>query len=166
MEYTSSASTETPPANAPGEPAVRAGGAVSDPRDRTIGAVCAVLLVVGMAVGYFSGDTSTGEIIGFFVLTGVWLIAIALLATRLVPRWRAAGVERATRTALILGVLAFVTCGVFWTGLPFALGAGAIMLGLWAREAAPADARGKATVALGLGGFAVLASFVVLLVGS
>jgi peptidoglycan/LPS O-acetylase OafA/YrhL len=130
-----------------------------------VGAVTAVLMVVGMAIAYFSGDTSTGEIVAFFVLTGLWLIAIALLVTRFVPSWRAGAPERATRTALILGVLALVACVVFWTGLPFPLGAGAIMLGLTLRESAPAKARTKATIALGLGVVAVLASFVVLLIG-
>ncbi len=118
-----------------------------------------------MPIAYFSGDTRTGEVIAFFVLTGLWLIAIALLVTRFVPSWRAGAPAQATRIALILGVLALITCIVFWTGLPFPLGAGAIMLGLTLRESAPANARGKATVALGLGGFAVLATFVVLLIG-
>ena len=39
------------------------------------------------------------------------------------------------------------------------------MLGLTLRESGPANARTKATIALGLGAFAVLASFVVLLIG-
>lgn len=165
MEHTASTShepaSEPGTASAPAPPAARA----ADSRDPTIGAVTAVLLVVGMAIAYFSGDTSTGEIVGFFVLAGLWLIAIALLVTRFVPSWRAGSPERATRTALILGVLALIACVAFWTGLPFPLGAGAIMLGLTLRESAPANARTKATIALGLGGFAVLASFVLLLIG-
>jgi hypothetical protein len=153
MEH--SASTQSPPTAA----------GTTDSRDRTIAGVAAVMLVVGMAIAYFSGDTSTGEIVGFFVLTGLWLIAIALLVTRFVPGWRASGPQRATRIGLILGVLALIACVVFWTGLPFPLGVGAILLGLWARDSGALEVRRKATGALLLGGFAVLASFVVLLIG-
>jgi hypothetical protein len=86
------------------------------------------------------------------------------MALWLVPRERAAG--RASRSALILGIVALVTVVVFWTGLPFPLGAGAIALGLSAREAAaPAAGRGQATAGVALGALAVVASFVVLLVG-
>jgi peptidoglycan/LPS O-acetylase OafA/YrhL len=144
-------------------PRIAAG--TTDSRDRTIAAVAAVMLVVGMAVAYFSGGASTGEIVAFFVFTGLWLIAIALLVTRLVPSWRASGPQRATRIGLILGVLALIACLVFWTGLPFPLGVGAILLGLWARDSGALEVRRKATGALLLGGFAVVASFVVLLIG-
>ncbi len=130
-----------------------------------IAVVCGLLLLVGMPIAYFSGDTSTGDTIACFAFIGLWLIAIALLVTRFVPNWRAGAPERAARVALILGVLALITCIVFRTGLPIPLGAGAIMLGLTLRESAPANTRGKATVALGLGACAVLATFVVLLIG-
>ena len=136
-----------------------------DSRDRLIAGVTAVLMIVGMAVGWLTDDPSTGDTVAFFVILAVLLIAIALVVTRFVPSWRASGAERATRVGLILGVLALVTCLVFWTGLPFPLGLGAILLGLWARDTGGANVRGKATAALGLGGFAVLASFVVLLIG-
>jgi hypothetical protein len=136
-----------------------------DSRDRLIAGAVAVLMIVGMAVGWLTDDPSTSDVIAFAVILVILLVAIALLVTRFVPSWRASGAERAGRTGLIFGVLALIACVVFWTGLPFPLGLGAILLGLWARESGPANARGKATAALALGGFAVLASFVVLLVG-
>jgi hypothetical protein len=165
MEHSASTSHE-PAAEAGTEPAPAPTHArAADPRDRIVGVVCGLLLVIGMPIAYFSGDTSTGEVIACFVFIALWLIAIALLVTRFVPSWRAGPPERATRVALILGVLALITCIVFWTGLPIPLGAGAIMLGLTLRESEPANARTKATIALGLGGFAVLATFVTLLIG-
>jgi hypothetical protein len=160
--------SSTPPAAADPTAPPPPDGAVArttDSRDRAIAGVTAVLMLIGMSVGWLTDDPSTGDVIGYIVLNVLWLIAIALLVTRFVPGWRASGAERATRVGLILGVLALVTCLVFWTGLPFPLGLGAILLGLWARETGGAAVRGKATAALGLGGFAVLASFVVLLVG-
>jgi hypothetical protein len=154
MEYSASPSNEPLPT-----------AGVTDSRDRAIAGGAAVLMIAGMAVGWLTDDPSSGDVIGFAVILVVMLGAIALLVTRFVPNWRASGVDRAARIGLILGVLALVTCVVFWTGLPFPLGVGAILLGLWARESGAASARGKATAALGLGGFAVLAAFVVLLVG-
>jgi hypothetical protein len=165
MEHSASTTQEPTPEAGSSSPPASTSARAADSRDRTVGVVCGLMLAIGMAVGYFSDGASTGEVIGFIVLTSLWLIAIALLVTRFVPSWRARPPERATRIALILGVLALITTIVFWTGLPFPLGAGAIMLGLTLRESAPANARGKATVALGLGGLAVLASFVVLLIG-
>jgi hypothetical protein len=141
-------------------------GVPPDRRDRTVAAVSGLLLVIGMPVGYFSGTTSTGEVIGFFVLTALSLGLTAWLVLWLVPRERAAGLERATRTAVVLGVLALLAIALFWTGLPFPLGAGAIALGLWLRERAAASGRhGKATAVLALGAFAEATSFVGLLVG-
>jgi hypothetical protein len=66
--------------------------------------------------------------------------------------------------ALLLGVLAVLTVLVFWTGLPFPLGAGAIALSLSLRESVPAE-NGRATGAVVLGAIGVVASFVLLLVG-
>jgi len=117
-------------------------------------------MIIGMAAGWLTDDPSTSDVIAFAVILVILLVANALL----VPRWPASGAEHAGRIGLIFAVLALF-CVVFWTGLPFPLGLGAILLGLWAREAGPANARGKATAAPALGGFAVLASFVVLLVG-
>ena len=137
-----------------------------DGRNRLIAGITAVLLVVGMAVAYFTGgDTTTGEVIGFFVLTALWLAAIAFLALRQVPAWLAGANDRAGTIALVLGVLAVITVVVFWTGLPLPLGAGALMLGLALRDSPPAGVGGKANAAAAPGAFAIVASFVVLLVG-
>lgn len=54
--------------------------------------------------------------------------------------------------------MAVITGVVFWTGLPFAVGAGAIALGL-------SGTGGRAKAGLGLGLLAIVASFVLLLVG-
>jgi peptidoglycan/LPS O-acetylase OafA/YrhL len=134
-------------------------------RDRNIAAGCALLLLIGMPIAYLTDNPSTGDVIGLVVITLICLALMAWIVLRLVPRQRAEPTDRATRTALILGVLALVACVVFWTGLPFPFGAGAIGLGVSLRSALPAGGRGKATAAVALGTFAVVASFVVLLVG-
>ena len=55
-------------------------------RDRIIAGIAAVLLLIGMPVGYLSGDTSSGEVIGLIVLTLLMLAAIAAVFLWLVPR--------------------------------------------------------------------------------
>jgi len=129
-----------------------AAGAV-DSRDRTVALGCALLLLIGMPVGYLSGDP---EVLGLIITVVVSLAIMAAIVLRLVPHERAAG--RTGRTALILGIVAVIVGVVFWTGLPFAIGAGAIALGL-------SGTGGRAKAGLGLGLLAVVASFVLLLVG-
>jgi hypothetical protein len=97
------------------------------------------------------------------VVAAVVLVIGAALMFWLVPRERLVP-ERASRTALILGVLSIIAGLVFWTGLPIAIGAAAIALGLSQRESS-AGGRGMATAGVVLGGIAVLASFVLLLIG-
>ena len=132
-------------------------------RDRNIAAVCALLLFIGMPVGWLPGSTS--DVIGMFVIMAVVLAIGAALLLWLVPRERLVP-ERASRTALILGVLSIIAGLIFWTGLPIAIGAAAIALGLSQRESSAAsEGRGMATAGVVLGGIAVLASFVLLLIG-
>jgi hypothetical protein len=132
---------------------------VSAERDRNIALVSTLLLLIGMPVAWLPG--SGGDVAGMFLMIAVTLAIMAGLLLWLAPRERAAG--RASRTALIVGILAVLTGAVFWTGLPFAVGAAAIALALGARSASPGDTR--ATVAAVLGTIAVLGSFVVLLIG-
>ena len=133
-------------------------------RDRGIAAAGALFLVIGIPVGWLSGGgNSTGDVIGCIVVTLVCLAILAWMVLWLLPRERAAAPARTQRTALILGGLALIACVVFWTGLPIPIGVGALALGLSLREA-PAS-RVKGTVAAALGAFAMVASFVALLIG-
>lgn len=134
-------------------------------RDRAIGGGAALLLLIGMPVAYLGGKTSTGDVIGLIVLTLVMLGAIAAVFLRLVPRHEARP-DDASRTGLILGVIAVIAVVVFWTGLPFPIGAGAIALGLVGQEsAAPTARKGRAVAAVVLGSIAIALAFVALLVG-
>ena len=134
-------------------------------RDRTIGAVAAVLLLIGMPIAYLGDNPSTGDVIGFVVITLVMLAAIAFIFLRVVPREEAIP-GRPARTGLILGIVAALSVLVFWTGLPFPLGAGAIALGLVGQETAgPDKPKGRAVAATVLGAVAIALSFVALLIG-
>jgi hypothetical protein len=133
-------------------------------RDRLIAGVAALLLLIGMPIGWLSGDTSTGDAIAFVVALLISLGLLAAVFLWLLPRERAAG--RAARTSLTLAIVSVVLLVVFWTGFCFALAAGAVALALSARDAGPeAGGRGKATVALVLGALVMLVAFVGLLIG-
>jgi hypothetical protein len=153
-------------ASTPPESSSPLGGAApaAERRDRGIAALGALLLVIGIPVGWLSGgDNSSGDVIGCIVVTLVCLAIVAWMVLWLVPRERAAAPARTQRTAVILGVLALIACVIFWTGLPIAIGVGALALGLSLRES-PAS-RTKGTVVAGLGALAMVASFVALLIG-
>lgn len=135
--------------------------AVPGQRDRTIAGVATILLLIGMPVAWLSGNTSTGDVIGMIVAILIDLAVMAVLFVALLPRERAA-THRTGRTALIMGIVSILLGGVFWTGLAIAVGAPAVALALTARE------RGRSAgvmVALVLGTIAVVASFVLLLIG-
>jgi hypothetical protein len=128
-------------------------------RDRAIAGAATLLLLVGMPVGWLPG--STGDVIGMIVAC---LISIGLMVagvTWFIPRERAAG--RAAQSALIVGIVAIVSLIVFWTSLPFPIGAAALALGIGAR--AVPENRGQATVGAVLGGVAIVLAFVALLIG-
>ena len=107
--------------------------------DRPIVAGATLLLLIGMPIGWLSGDTSTGDAIAFVIAIAINLSLMAAMFLRFVPRQRAAG--RAARTGLITAIVAAVLLLVFWTGLPFPIGAGAVALGLFARIVAVARRR-------------------------
>jgi hypothetical protein len=91
----------------------------------------AALIVVGLAFAYLSvvGDEDA-DVVGFVIVTLVAIALSAFLVLWLVPREEAQpGVHRPARTALILGIAAFVTLIGFWTGLPFVFGVPALYLG-------------------------------------
>jgi hypothetical protein len=142
-------------------PPVETASSAVERRDRSIAIVAAILLLIGMPVGWLPGSTS--DAVGLIVISLAVLAIMAGLVLWLVPRERLAP-QRANRSALILGIVSILVGLVFWTGLPFAVGAAAIALGLSQRESAT-EGRGMATAAVVLGGIAILASFVLLLIG-
>jgi len=153
MTNPSAVSDSTPP--------VESTASAVERRDRSIAIVAAILLLIGMPVGWLPGSTS--DVIGLIVIGIAVLAIMAGLVMWLVPRERLAP-QRANRSALILGVVSILVGLVFWTGLPFAVGAAAIALGLSQRETAT-EGRAMATAAVVLGGVAMLATFVLLLIG-
>jgi hypothetical protein len=135
--------------------------AVPNQRDRTIAGVAAILVLIGMPVGWIGGKTSTGDVIGMIVAIALDLALMAAVFLWLLPRERAA-TNRTARAVLIMGIVSILLGIVFWTGLVFGVAAGAVALGLTVRER---GRDGKAMAGLVLGAIAVVASFVLLLIG-
>jgi hypothetical protein len=89
-------------------------------------ALLGVALAAGLAAwGTFGDDNhETGD---YLVVLAVIGVAALVIFAWIVPR--ALRKESAGATALVLAVLAVLTIGVFWSGLPPLLAAGAIALG-------------------------------------
>ncbi len=118
-------------------------------------------MLVGLAVGWLPG--STLDVFEMLGVIAVSFIVMAVLLLRVVPRERLVP-ARASRSALILGIVSIVAVYAYWTGVPFAIAAAAIALGLSQRESgASGQDRVMAMAAVALGVLSVVASFVILL---
>ncbi len=120
--------------------------------------VIAELFANGIVLGE-EGETSVGGWIGLS-LFGIALSAILLLVV--VPRLP--GEHR--RTAVLgFGAGAVVTCVVFWSALPFALGAAAIAAAGPRDDTPEGTGPAPSTAGVLLGVLAIVAAFVLCLIG-
>jgi hypothetical protein len=135
----------------------------------TILAVTAAILVISTACGYWLlTNDSDKEYVGWVIVSVVGTLIAAGLLLRFVPATEEERDGNApARRALVLGVVAFVTLAVFWTGLPIIIGIPALVLAAEGRaRAATYGQGGEATAGAILGGFAALAATVTLIVGA
>jgi hypothetical protein len=96
-------------------------------------AASAVLSAIGTFADLTGNDHHSGSQVGaYFASIGIAVVGAALVFGLVV---RGAEQGKSWRRSLILGVLALVTCVVFWTGLPSVLVAGAIATALIDRDA-------------------------------
>jgi hypothetical protein len=130
----------------------------------TILAVTAAILIISTACGYWLVAGGDDEIVGWIIVSVVGTLIAAWLLLKFVPDTEADTDGNApARRGLVLGALALITCLVFWTGLPIVLGIPAMVLGAEGRaRAATYGQGGEATAAVVLGGFAALATTVLL----
>ncbi len=70
-----------------------------------------------------------GQVRTYWVVVLIILVALAVTFALVVPR-----TSNYARTSLILGAVALVSVLVFWSGLPFVLGVGAMVLGVESRR--------------------------------
>jgi hypothetical protein len=121
--------------------------------------VLAMLFANVVVLGDADDNQSIGAFIGFS-LFGIALTAVLLLAA--LPRIPA---DHRRMAVLGFGIGAVVTCLVFWTALPFALGAAAIA-GAGPEDDSPeGTAPAPSTAGVLLGVLAIVAAFVLCLIG-
>lgn len=132
--------------------------------ERKMFAAVALLVIAAAAVANLgmTGDGDGADVGGFVVLTAVPLAIAAVLLLRRLPRSRAAG--NLTRDGSIAAILGLLTIAVFWTNLPYVLGAAGIVFGIAGRSASIAQgSRRLGTVAIVVGALAVVGSAAVLI---
>ena len=136
----------------------------------TILAVTAAINTIALAFGYWilvdEGDDK--EYLAWVVVSIVGALILAALLLRFVPATEAESDGNApARRALVLGVVALVTCVVFWTELPIIIGVPALVLAAEGRaRSGTYGQEGEATAGAVLGGFAAIAAIVLLITGA
>src|SRR3954469_16412949 len=131
----------------------------------TILIVTAAILIISTACGYWLVAGGDDEIVGWIIVSVVGTLIAAGMLLRVVPATEAESDGNApARRALVVGVAALVTCAVFWTGLPIVLGIPALVLAAEGRARAETYGQGgEATAGAVLGGFAALATTILLI---
>jgi hypothetical protein len=121
--------------------------------------VIAMLFANGIVLADAEDDQSTGGFIGTS-LFGIALSAVLLLVA--VPRLP----EDVRRIAVLgFGIAAVVMCLVFWSALPFALGIAAIAAAAPDDDSPEGTAPAPVTAGVLLAALAIVAAFVLCLVG-
>ncbi len=120
-------------------------------QDERLAAGLALLLTaVALVFANFVSDGPNGGAGPYAASVAVCAIVAAVLFGRVLP-----GAADPARAAWILASLALVTCAVFWSGLPFVLGVGAVYAAGRAGRTAPAA----------IGALAVVLAFVTCVIG-
>jgi hypothetical protein len=133
------------------------------PRTTILG-VSAAILIISLACGYWLVAGGDDDIVGWIIVSVVGTAILAALLLRFVPATEAETDGNApARRALVVGAIALLTCLVFWTGLPIVLGVPALVLAAEGRARAATYGQGnEATAGAVLGGFAALATIILL----
>ena len=114
--------------------------------ERLAGGLAVLITAAALAFANFVASGENGGVGPYVVGVGVALALALVLFTRVLP-----DTEQPLRAAWILAALALASCVVFWSGLPFVLGMGAVYSAARAGRTAPAAA-GALAVLLGVVG--------------
>ena len=133
----------------------------------TITVVGAVIIWVSLACGYWLTAGGDNDYRGWVITSVISTLILVAMMFRFVPATESETENNApARRALVLGIVAFLTTAVFWTGLPIALGIPALVLSAEGRARSATQGHGgEATAGAVLAAFAVVASVVVLVAG-
>jgi len=103
-----------------------------------IAAVVVAVVAVGLDNLAFREIDESLAVVRFLVLTVLCVGVAAAVFVYLIPRLRRQSGEgtRMAQASFVLGLVALASIVVFWTGLPFVLGAGAVVTGRLGEQAA------------------------------
>ena len=128
--------------------------------------ITSVIIVVAMLFAHVIGlsdevdeEGSVGSFIGLSIFAIAVTAVLLLVAVPKIPR------EHRRTAVLGFGAGALVTVLVFWTGLPFALGAAALYAAGPGEERIPAEGEAMATAGVLLAVLAILGAFVLCIIG-
>jgi hypothetical protein len=108
----------------------------------TLFVISAALAVVFLAIANFKDDTGNGGTGPYIFSVVASVLVAALVLFRLWDRL----IARPAHWGFVLGIVAFLSCVVFWLGVPFALGVPAIGIAAHDTEG---QTRAKAGLVLG-----------------
>lgn len=100
--------------------------------ERLAGGLALLITIGALAFANFSGSGENGGVGPYAVCVAVSAILAGVLFGRTLPN-----VADPARAGWILAALALLTCLVFWSGLPFVLGMGAVYSGGRAERKGP-----------------------------
>jgi hypothetical protein len=133
------------------------------PRTTLLVATSIIILIAELAAnGIFLGSGGESDVGGWVGLS-LWGIAVtAVLLLVAVPRLPR---EHRTTAVLAFGGGAVLTCAIFWSALPFALGAAAIAAAAPGDDEAEGTHAAPSTAGVLLAVLAIIAAFILCLVG-
>jgi hypothetical protein len=114
--------------------------------ERLAAGLTLVISAIALAFANFAGNGENGGPLEYAVGLGVIALITAFMFGSALPK-----ADNPVRAAWILAALAAVTCLVFWSGLPFVFGVGAIYLGSRADRAGPVALGALAVAAAAVG---------------
>lgn len=126
-------------------------------------AISVVIVIAELfANGIIGGEEGEGSVAGWIGLSlfGIALTAVLLLVV--VPRLNR---DQRRTAVLAFGGAAVVSCAVFWSAIPFALGAAAIAAAGPGDDTAEGTAEAPSTAGVLLGVLAIVAAFILCIVG-
>lgn len=113
---------------------------MSERNQRLIAVAAVVVALVAVALDNlaFKQIDESPSVVRFLVVAVLCVAVAAAIFLYLLPRLRRedAQANRMAKASFVVGLLALASIVVFWTGLPFVLGAGAVVMGRLGEQAA------------------------------
>jgi hypothetical protein len=133
------------------------------PRTTLLAAIAVIILIAELfANELIAGDEGDDDVGGWIGLSLFGIAVTAVLVLVVVPRLRGPGRRNAV---LGFGIAAVVLCVIFWSALPFAFGAAALAAAAPGDDTPEGENDAPSTAGVILALLAIVAAFVLCLVG-